>query len=482
MRALRSRRATMSVVWALAVMLGVPASHAEAAQRPAWAVREGALLTNFTAPSVAVSPGGEVVYVIGAVRHRGGASTLLVRARASATGDRLWSARYRGRQGLFHDAGWVTVGEAGTLYVLVEFRRDGGGRGVMVLSFDGSDGTRRWTRTVGGAADADAGGIALSPEGSRLYVAVTSGPAPEHVAVTALDASDGSPSWTGRYLGPDDRPDVMEGSIAVTADAVVVAVHGRYDFERTSFGWATTVAFDAATGDVMWDGVSGRGGWPAQYSEHALALSPDGGTVTTGGWSRSRPAAVAFDVATGARLWHRVFRGHGPGSLQSAAVSPDGTQVLLAGDAGRSRLVVVALDAATGAASWWNEMRDWKGYPWIGDAELAPDGSALYVPIPICGPAAAVEGFGCYLDYGLLRYRAATGRRALLGRYASPVGGSEWPADLAIAPAGLRVFVTGRSDVEGRFQRFPQALATVMFRESFPDRGARLPDGLSLIG
>lgn len=443
-------------------------------RRARWIAREPPLLAWLTTPSVEVSPGGGRLYVIASVRGDARVPKLFVRARSAATGERMWTVRYRGRDALAHRSGWATVDASRTVYVLAEFRRGPGHRGAIVIAFDGADGAVRWESEVGGSSRVHAGGLALSSDGARLYVGLTSGPRPEHVAVTALRTSNGGVVWTGRYDGPDERPDLMEeqqGSIVATEDAVIVAVTGRHDRMRTSIGWATTVAFDASTGEVRWDGVSGRAGYAAQYSEHALALTPDHRTVITGGWSKNRSAAVAFDVASGTRLWRRVFGGRRSGSLQFAAVTPNGEKVLLAGNAAPTRLVVTALATRSGRVAWWQEERRWKGYPWILDAVLAPDGSALYVPIILCGPEADVEILGCYLEHGLFRFRTSSGRRSLIGRVrATRFGLHEIPSDVAVAPGGLRAYVTGYTAVRS-MPRWYAATAMFPLRRPHPSTG-----------
>jgi outer membrane protein assembly factor BamB len=446
----------------------MPVGTAATLPRRGWIARETPLLAWLTTPSVVVSPGGGSLYVIASVRGDTRVPKLFVRARSAASGELLWTVRYRGRDVLAHRSGWATIDASRTVYVLAEFRRRSGQRGAIVIAFDGSDGAVRWETQVGGANGVRAGGLTLSPDGARLYVGLTSGQKPEHVGITAIDASHGDVTWRGRYEGPDGRPDLMEenqDSIVATDDAVIVAVTGRHDRRRTSLGRATTVAFDASNGGVRWDGVSGRAGFAAQYSEHGLALTPDHRTVITGGWSRNRSAAVAFDVASGTRVWRRVFSGRRSGSLQSAAVTPDGETVLLAGNAAPTRLVVTALATRSGRVSWWREAPSWKGYPWILDAVLAPDGSALYVPVIRCGPEADIEILGCYLEHALFGYRTSSGRRSLIGRVATRFGLHEIPEDVAVSPRGRRVYVTGYTGVLSRPRWYT---TTAMFRVPSP--------------
>jgi len=96
-------------------------------------------------------------------------------------------------------------------------------------------------------------------------------------------------------------------------------------------------------------GSPGTGGgqlWTARYDGRgladeafALAGSPDGSRVFVTGWSKGtipnsfEYATVAYDEATGARLWARRYGG--PSKLRNFAradaVSPDGTKVFVTG-------------------------------------------------------------------------------------------------------------------------------------------------------
>jgi hypothetical protein len=449
----------------VAIVIAGSAFAADPATRPVWAIRSQAALFAAGTPTVLSTPDDRSAIVVGAVW---GADhpVLRIRALTAATGRVRWSTDVGWFRPPYHQAGWATIDDTGRIYVLAAFRRKAGGSGAFVVSLDPT-GARRWIVTVGGKADVDIGDLALSPDDSRLYVGLTSGPSPEHVAVAAIDALDGSELWSGRYDGPDGRPDSMkegDGSLVATPTTVVAAVCGRCDGERTDAGWAATVAFEATTGDVSWDAVSGRKGWQATYAEHRLALTPDGTAVVAGGWTRSHPVAIAFDVGTGATLWRRTFLRQG--ALQAAAVDPEGSIALLAGNAPYNQLLVVALDMATGEIVWRNHLRSWVGAPWIIDVALGRRGARFFVAAAICGGRTFAEGLPCAIDFGLLRYRVDTGRRTLVGRYGPPHMNVA-PSDIALGSEG-RVFETGTWNAT---VLPPVRIATVMFGTS----AARIP-------
>src|SRR5439155_26855955 len=123
---------------------------------------------------------------------------------------------------------------------------------------------------------------------------------------------------------------------------------GPYSFDYE------TVAYDAATGKGLW---ARRYGASEDDEATAIAASPDGARVFVGGVSRgSGYATVAYDAATGAQLWVSRFREGDPSyARHGLAVSPDSAKVYVTGAIDRygSRdYALLAYDAATGARLW----------------------------------------------------------------------------------------------------------------------------------
>jgi outer membrane protein assembly factor BamB len=425
---------------------------------PAWAVREDAPLAWRGSPSVLATPDGRSAIIVEAVRGRNG-DVLRVRALAAGSGTQRWSGVFASRHRLYHDSGWATMGADGRIYAVARFRRLTGGTGVIATAIE-PNGSQSWKRSLVDAVYSEAGSLALSPDGADLYVGLNVGH-PQHVILLALDAADGTQRWRGRYNGPDGRPDLLRtasGVLVATASTVVAAVCGRCDHRRTDEGWATVVAFDAVTGAASWDVVMGRRGWPAAYAEQRLAVAPDATAVVAAGWARSHPTAIALDVGTGATTWRHVFPGEG--SLQAVAIDPASETGFLVGDVSGDRFVV-AIDIGSGNLRW-RDRANWPLYPWVQDVSMAPDGHSLFVGVQICGGTTPPEfaGLPCLADFGLLRYAAATGRRALVGRY-GPQDLHLWPTDIAVTSDGRRIFETGIWNATGDM---PNRAATVMLR------------------
>ena len=171
--------------------------------RPVWAIRSQAALFAAGTPTVLSTPDGRSAIVVGAV-HGADHPVLRIRALAAATGRVRWSTDVGWFRWPYHQSGWATLDDTGRIYVLAAFRKKTGGNGAIVISLDPT-GARRWIVRVGGKADVQIGDLALSPDNSRLYIGMTSGQSPEHVAVTAIDTLDGRELSSGRYDGPDAR-------------------------------------------------------------------------------------------------------------------------------------------------------------------------------------------------------------------------------------------------------------------------------------
>ena len=293
---------------------------------------------------------------------------------------------------------------------------------------------------------------ALAAAGAALMVTGLTGSfegtaAASHAATAAASASasrlaaaPGSQLWVSRYYAGEAR------SVAVSPDGTRVYVTGTgYRlYDRTPY---TTVAYDAASGMILWVRSYGRGTGGEAAEARAVAVSPDGTKVFVTG---SNPAfdypvvvTVAYDASTGALLWVAKYSGPYVGGAVAAgmAVTEDGTRLVVAGTAyekgyggGDTYYAAVAYDTRSGSRAWATLYNgSVHGTDHASAVAVSPGGHTVFVT----GASGA--------DYGTVAYGAAKGTRLWTARYNGPAHGGDAPSSIAVNPAGSRVFVTGYS-------------------------------------
>src|SRR5215470_17584675 len=169
---------------------------------------------------------------------------------------------------------------------------------------------------------------AASPDGSTVYVTGLTGLA--HFSTLAYNAATGAPRWTATFYG---RGYSQPSAMAVSPDGSKLFVTGF----TTPPGACcadqfVTVAYDAATGTRLWVtrtfSIVNVGSLAT-----AVAVSPDGFTVFAAGSAGENPVLVAYNATTGAQEWvsrYQVPLG-APGTEEGVAVSPDGSVAFLTG-------------------------------------------------------------------------------------------------------------------------------------------------------
>lgn len=306
---------------------------------------------------------------------------------------------------------------------------------------------------------------AVSPDGSKVFVAVANNPMYKTVA---YEATTGAELWTSLYLGLGS--DVR--AIAVSPDGGTVFVTGEsstfagYDND-TDYA---TVAYNSGSGALIWVARyrgPGRGTNRAINDARALAVSPDGSTVVVTGWSygggatQGDYATVAYNASSGARLWVSRYNGptNGEDAATAVALSHDGSTVFVTGESqgttGQSQGTIgknyatVAYAARTGAELWVARFAGTgsrssdtiQGFvsPSLG---VTPDGSEVF----ITGGKAVAGGI---LNYATVAYDASTGEKLWARGYNGPGNGDDVAHSVVVSPDGSRVFVTGQSTGAG---------------------------------
>jgi hypothetical protein len=177
----------------------------------------------------------------------------------------------------------------------------------------------------------------------------------------------------------------------------------------------------------------------------SVAVSPTGKTVfVTGGSAQpggSVYATVAYNAATGAQQW--VKRYSGPANATSVAVSPNGGTVYVTGEAfspvSNYDYATIAYNAATGARVWvkrYNGRANGADYAY--SVAVSPSGRVVYI-------AGQSGGASSSTDYATVAYNAATGAELWVRRYggASSLGAAN---SMSVSRTSGTVFVTGYSD------------------------------------
>ncbi len=259
-------------------------------------------------------------------------------------------------------------------------------------------------------------------------------------------AAPGARLWLSRYAGP--------GRAGDKASAVAVSPRGTSAFVTGTFGLSAlpgrqedygTVAYDAATGKRVW--VSRYTGIGGADQATAVAVSPGGHAVFVTGQSAApfkdrgegnAYATVAYDAVTGRQLWASRYSTHGTVDnfdiARAIAVSPDGRTVFVTGEGSLGYYTTVAYAAATGQQEWVSNYRA----GWANALAISPDGRTLFVT----GDAAhKPSGIG----YGTIAYDARTGTQRWYRNYAPAPGNIDAKA-VQVSPDGRTVYVTGEAD------------------------------------
>jgi outer membrane protein assembly factor BamB len=230
------------------------------------------------------------------------------------------------------------------------------------IAYDAATGAELWTQRYDEASAKDvATALVVSPDGTEVFVTGRGRDYGDNFATIAYDASSGAELWRKRSFGGSALLESEAIDVAVSPDGSMIVVTGLRDKLNGYDDWAT-IAFDASTGAPLW---SRRFAGPAGFNDRAvaLAMSPDGSAVFVTGLSATAPGSgdyetLAYDTATGTRLWASRYDGPASGDDQvsSLAVSPDGRRLFVTGSSEhRTRhddYATLALRAATGTRLW----------------------------------------------------------------------------------------------------------------------------------
>jgi hypothetical protein len=289
---------------------------------------------------------------------------------------------------------------------------------------------------------------AVSPDGSTVFTTgYSAGTGGNDFATIAYDAGTGAKLWTARYDGPAHGEDDAIG-VVTSRDGSTVFVTGGSLGISTGFDQAT-IAYDSATGKKLW---ASRYNGPGNGDDGTISLgvSIDDSLLFVAG-DELGPAGnrdsttVAYDTTNGNQVWVREYDGPAHGDDDSAAltVGPNGTVYVMGRSVGVGTgidITTIAYKPATGKRLWVSR---YDGPTHSNElsciftcVETSPDGSQVY-------SLGQGPGNGTGIDIVLIAYDAVTGAQNWAVRYAGPGSGTDQPADLAVLADGSGVIVSG---------------------------------------
>ncbi len=336
--------------------------------------------------AIAVSPDGAEVYVSGVTTSARGDLDYVTVGYSAVDGSELWSAVYAGPkeggsdavfglavnpvQDLLYVTGWSDgVVEYDADYGTVAYALGHGtagegdgpgngkgkdkpkkkpGKGSGGAAAGPTAGTVAWVARYDGLGQnrSDRGdAVTVSPDGARVFVTGDSyagkGGGDYDYATVAYDAATGEQLWQSRYSGVGGG---FNSANRIVAGAQLVLVSGQSKGAANEGNDAVTVAYDAVTGAQRWVAAVA----PARSDDYAkgLQLSPDASTAYVLATSTpivnytalSRATLAAYSTATGALRWQSTLEGGGLNALSGSglSVSPAGDSVSALADLKRS--------------------------------------------------------------------------------------------------------------------------------------------------
>lgn len=307
--------------------------------------------------------------------------------------------------------------------------------------------------------------VAVAPDGSAVYSAMrttvgTGFDAKSRWAVLAHDAG-GAQRWLTRWGSPDHHS--FPTSIAASRDGRLVFVSGTWRTDQIAAdGHLTTIAFDAATGDVVWK-ASYDGPGNGTDNAREIVVSPDGRTLYIAGISAGRGnadldyAAIAYDARSGEELWVTRWDGIGAGNMDSPFaidVSSRGDMLYLTGwsygeDEFNNDYGTIAVDTTGDDAGRivWSARYDGVGVHAPDQAEaltVSPDDGVVFVT-GMSDDVAGGPPFEVNYGFATVAYDARTGEQLWESRKQWPGSNFDSPTGITIDPEASRLVVTGQT-------------------------------------
>jgi PQQ-like domain len=303
------------------------------------------------------------------------------------------------------------------------------------VAYNAATGAQLWTARYSGPGTDQARALAVSPDGTTVFV---TGNSNGNYATVAYRASDGVQLWVARYNDPANDGDNAT-ALSVARDGTKVFVTGTS--WRGSGSGIATVAYRATDGAQLWVKTWSPPGWCCNYYGRAVVSPGDNRVFVTGLVQSSTSAAeygtVAYNATTGARLWARRYAGFGATAI---AASPDLKKVYVTGES-HFKYGTLAYRARTGAPLWARFYGGRRPASGANSVAVSPGGTVLVTGTSRGG---SVTGDDSTIAY------SPGGTRLWVRRYDGPGGkppmsGFDDGASAVVAPGNGEAYVTGIS-------------------------------------
>jgi hypothetical protein len=338
---------------------------------------------------LAVSPLGSAVFVLGTTQTTtvGVATTV---AYDPATGDRIWLRRAPQTPGSGSRGDAIAVSPDGSTVFTTSSRGSDAknGEAYATTAYRASDGEVLWTKYFFDpdvrwfAAEPEA--ITVSPDGSSVFVTgVVQNDDEKWFVATIAYSSGGAFLWKALWsLRVGDSPAGGPAGIAVSPDGSRVFIAGDAESSTGQFG-VTTFAYDAASGQRLWfKRYHGSGSQEDDYGA-GLVVDPSGArmyvTGSAGTGSGQVSVTLAYKATSGDPIWTRRISN---AETFAIALTPDASKLLVAGDA--YGLTTYALNPASGHVIWRADTGPKQSGTALSIA-VAPDSSRVFVAGPSLG-------------------------------------------------------------------------------------------------
>mgnify|MGYP006273886733 CR=1 FL=1 len=348
---------------------------------------------------IVASPTADLLFVTGPSGSATTNNDWLTLALSTTTGATVWSRTFGGPDLLDDVAYAINVGPSGgQVYVTGDQQFGSGGSGIRTIAYKAATGATVWSRLLGNAGSSGfSTSVAVAPGGGRVFVGgqyVPDTATDPRAMVTAYAAGDGTPLWTRRVaaapeLPPGTNPYDLFEAVGVSPDGATVYGAGA---ARTSSSTSASLAaaFNATTGAPVW--VQRFNPPTAGQSQFgSLSVGPGGARVVVVGLQETAAngndwVVRSLNTSDGTAAWTRTKDGtaHGSDSAKSVVTRPDGGRVYVTGgvrDTGTgSNLTTVAYSAPDGAPVWSNSYNGAANLDdYAGDIAVAPGGGRVFV-------------------------------------------------------------------------------------------------------